>query len=514
MMATIRRLRPRHLAVAVTAFLAGSFFLLSPWAVQPAGAHPYLVQTEPGPGVELRDAPGRIQIGFTERAVLEGSSLRLEDSDGRPVTLGPLGAPKEGPGLAAEIKSALGGDVYRVRWVVLSEDGHSSSGDFRFGVDGPNGAPPKRAELLNATGGPADQSAASDGPVRIALRWLGLLGASLLVGGAVLITRLRGRLDDEADEAVTGRWTALARPAWALTLVASIAAVLAAAGAGAGGIQMSVLLATSTGVLALARLVGVVLAGVPGVFGAPGPRRDQFLGMAGAFFLGAEAVGGHITAMTSAWRFPAIVAQAAHLAAAAMWVGGLAVLVYALARVSPAVRPATWGVAVAAFRPVAMVSAAVVIGTGVIASIREVEHRYFLLWSAYGRYLLSKWALVAAMLVLGVLAGRAVGRRAKAPAADGERGRAPAVGGRARGDRAGLRRHPGRCGPGPRPAVARSEGERAGRAGFRQRGGGWRPRPDRAVAGGAGPEPAHRPAGQPHRGGHCPGGGGCRGRPR
>ena len=96
-----------------------------------------------------------------------------------------------------------------------------------------------------------------------------------------------------------------------------------------------------------------------------------------------------------------------------MWVGGLAVLAYALARRRPAVRPATWGVAAAAFRPVAMVSAAVVIVTGVIASIREVEHRYFLLWSAYGRYLLSKWALVAAMLVLGVLAGRAVGRRAE-----------------------------------------------------------------------------------------------------
>src|SRR5918999_1563482 len=304
-MATMRRLRPRHHAVAVTAFLAGYLVLLSPWAAQPAGAHPYLVQTEPGPGVELRDSPGRIQIAFTERVVLEGSSLRLDDSDGRPVPLGTLGSPKEGPGLAADIKGALGGDVYQVHWAVLSEDGHSSSGEFRFGVDGPNGTPPRRAELLNATGGPADQAAASDGPGRIALRWLGLLGASLLVGGAVLFTRLRGRLEDEAEEAVASRWAALARPAWVLTLVASIAAVVAAAGAGAGGVRLSVLTATSTGLLAVARLLGVVVAGVPGLFGSAGPRRDQFLGMAGGFFLGAEAVGGHITAMTSAWRVPA-----------------------------------------------------------------------------------------------------------------------------------------------------------------------------------------------------------------
>jgi copper transport protein len=126
----------------------------------------------------------------------------------------------------------------------------------------------------------------------------------------------------------------------------------------------------------------VILAGVPGLLGRRGPRRDQFLGMAGAFFLGAEAVGGHITAMTSAWRFPAIVSQGAHLAAAAMWVGGLGVLAWAVSGLAAEARPPVWRTAAAAFRPVASISAAVVIVTGVIASVREVEHRYFLLWSA------------------------------------------------------------------------------------------------------------------------------------
>ena len=398
--------------MAVSAFTVLLFLLGSAWAAGPAWAHPYLVQTEPGPGVALRDPPTVIQIGFTERVVLEGSSLRLEDSEGRPVALGPLRTPKEGPGLAADIKGPLGGDVYRLRWAVLGDDGHSSSGEFRFGVDGPGGAPPKHAESLAATGGPADQSAASDGPLRIGLRWLGLVGASLLVGGAVLLARLRGRLSDEAAAAVSARWARLARPAWVLTLAGSIAGVVTAAGAGAGGTRLSILLATSTGGLALARLAGVVVAGGPGLFGRPGPRRDQFLGLAGAFFLGAEAVGGHVTAITSsATRLPAIVAQGAHLAAAAMWVGGLAVLAWVVAGVAAAERPAAWRSATAAFRPVALISAAVVIATGVIASIREVQHRYFLLWSAYGRFLLAKWTLVAAMLVLGTLVGRALGGR-------------------------------------------------------------------------------------------------------
>jgi putative copper export protein/methionine-rich copper-binding protein CopC len=407
------RTRPRRNAVAVSAFL---FLLIafSGWTAGPAAAHPYLVQTEPGPGIALPNPPERIQIGFTEPVVLEGSSLRLEDSDGRPVPLGRLGAPKGGPGLAADITGEIGGDVYKVRWTVLSQDGHTSSGDFRFGVNGPNNAPPRNAELLNATGGPADQLAQSDGPARIGLRWLGLSGASLLVGGAVLLARLRGRVDDGVAGVLAARWTAAARLGWVLTLAGSIAAVVAAAGAGAGGTELSVLFATSTGTVAVARLAGVVLAGVPGLFGRPGTRRDQFLGMSGAFFLGGEAVSGHITAITSAWRFPAILAQGAHLAAAAMWVGGLAVLAWGLAAVPAPARSAAVRAAAAAFRPVAVISAAIVIVTGVVASVREVEHRYFLVWSDYGRFLLSKWALVAAMLVLGALVARSVGVRRRA----------------------------------------------------------------------------------------------------
>lgn len=404
--------------MAVSTLLA--FLLVVPvWVAVPAGAHPYLVQTEPGPGVTLRNPPTRIQIGFTEPVVLQGSTLRLEDFDGNPVALGPLSVPEEGPGIAADITGTTGGDVYVVRWIVLGDDGHTSSGDFRFGVVGPNGAPPKHAETLTATGGPADQATASDGPVRIALRWLGLLGSAFLVGGAVLLTRLRGRLDERASAVVAARWTRIARPAWALTLAGSLAAVVAVAGAGAGGPRLSLLLASSTGVIAAARLAGVVVTGVPGLLRRPGAVRDQYLAVSGAFFLGAEAVGGHITGITGSGRVPAILAQGAHLAASAIWVGGLGVLAYTVAGIAVAARPAAWRTAVAAFSPVAAVAAAVVIATGVVASVREVEHRYFLLWSAYGRFLLAKWALVAAMLLLGGLAGWAFVRRRAAGATPG-----------------------------------------------------------------------------------------------
>jgi len=131
--------------VAVSAFLGVFLFILAPWAAAPAWAHPYLVQTQPGPGVALRDPPPLIQIGFTERVVLEGSSLRLDDGDGRPVALGPLHAPKEGPGLAADIKASggslsgdsslaietqvIGGKLMQVEYGLYTDGGALYSGD-------------------------------------------------------------------------------------------------------------------------------------------------------------------------------------------------------------------------------------------------------------------------------------------------------------------------------------------------------------------------------------------------
>lgn len=416
-----RSARPRHTAVAVLVFAVAWLWL----AAGPVSAHPYLVQTVPGPGVVLPESPPAIQVGFTERVVLEGSSLRLERADGQSVDLGPVREPKEGPGLAADVSGSLGGEVYRVRWVVLGDDGHTSSGDFAFGVNGPDGRAPAGAESLSPTGGPSDQAAAWDGPVRIALRWLGLLGASLLVGGATLATRLRGRMVPEVAEVISRRWTVLARVAWLATLAGSLAALAASADAGAGEARLSIVLATSTGVLAIVRLAGVLLVGLPGVFFSHGLRRDQYLGMAGAFFLAAEAIGGHITALTG-FRLPAIAAQSAHLVAAATWVGGLGVMAYAMAGVASAARAGAWRAAATAYRPVATASGAIVIGTGVVASVREVQHRYFLLWSAYGRFLLAKWTLVAGMLLLGALAGRILGARRRAGPAVAVSGGPPA----------------------------------------------------------------------------------------
>src|SRR5919197_1372997 len=261
--------RPRQFAVAVLA-VVGAVMLGAP----SAWAHPYLVQTVPGPGAVISRPPTVIEIGLTERVVLEGSSLRLEDAAGRPLPLGAVRAPKGGPGLAADVSGTLTSTVYTVRWVALGDDGHTASGDFRFGVAGPGGEPPPGAEQLSATGGPGEQAQTPDGPLRVALRWLGLLGASLFLGGSVLTGRLRSRLEREVEAVVAARWLTLSRLAWIFLGAAAPASVLAAASAGAGSPRLGVVLAPSTGTLALAQLGACAVAAVPVLFMRPGPTRD------------------------------------------------------------------------------------------------------------------------------------------------------------------------------------------------------------------------------------------------
>lgn len=348
--------------------LASSTFLLMlvmlGWGTAgTAGAHPYLVQTLPGPGAILRNPPQAIEVAFTEPVVLEGSSLRLEDPEGTELDLGPLRRPGGGPGIAADITGVLEAAVYQVHWVVLGDDGHTSSGEFRFGVAKPGGDPPPGAEDLVATGGPSDQVAATDGVVRIGMRWAGLLGASLLLGGAVLVARLRGRLEPEAEEAVAGRWSVASWVGWILALAGSAAAALAAAAAGAGPTRLDVALASDTGRLALARLVVLIVAAVPALVLRRGQTRDNLLGLAGAVFLGTEAAGGHLTALESG-QLPAGLAQAAHLAAGAVWVGGVLTLAFAVRGVPQGLRPTAWRSSAAAFSPLAAGSAAVVVVTG------------------------------------------------------------------------------------------------------------------------------------------------------
>src|SRR5207244_9410135 len=108
------------------------------------------------------------------------------------VATGPLRPADGGQTLAVDLRGAgLPPGVYEVAWSALGDDGHTTAGRFRFGVDGKGGAPPPGAERLSGAGGVGrgEQRASAQDAVSVVARWIGVLAASLLAGGGLLAWR-------------------------------------------------------------------------------------------------------------------------------------------------------------------------------------------------------------------------------------------------------------------------------------------------------------------------------------
>lgn len=346
------------------------------WAAPLAAAHPTLVQAAPAPGVSAPSAPGAITLALTEAPVARGSSIVA-----RGVRLGRVRA--AGKTLSAAVLGTPRPGVYPVRWVALGRDGHTSSGRFSFGVAGRDGAAPPGAERLAGGGGTGTgaQSAAVQDGLAVVARWLLLLSASLLFGGGLLARRTRA-------------WRRAAPLAGLVAVVAAFEGVAAAATAGAdGSLDLGLLLATSAGVVGLAKVAGLLAAAA-----VARPRSEAWIA-GGGLALALTALDGH--ALSASWLGAAGVVV--HALAAGLWLGALLGLVV-IAREVP-VREAA-----RAFAPVAGGALAVVAVTGVLAALREVDALYFLRWSGYGRAVIAKALLLVAAVALGVLALRRRGR--------------------------------------------------------------------------------------------------------
>jgi ABC-type branched-subunit amino acid transport system substrate-binding protein len=192
--------------------------------------------------------------------------------------------------------------------------------------------------------------------VTVVARWLAVLAASLLLGGAL-----------------TGSPERFRRAAPQLALFAAVAASETVIAAG------STVTATEAGVASLVRLGVLVLFGLA-----------QRWGVAGALALVATAFDGHV--VSASW--PAAVAQVAHVLAAGVWMGGVLALAL-FARTREAARR---------FVPVAVAALAVAVVTGVVAALREVDGWYFLRWSDYGRAVIVKAGLVVVAAAVGAVA--------------------------------------------------------------------------------------------------------------
>jgi copper transport protein len=427
---------------AALALGAGAAMLL---LAQPASAHADLVRSDPPDGSVLAHAPGAARLWFSEEISPKFSSARLVDRTGATITGSRAqvdgGDPRQ---LTVDLPS-LGAGSYGLVWRVLAEDdGHTTGGVVVFTV----GAAAAAGTIpVAARAGPAGTAAT---PAGVLLRWLGLgtlagLVGCLAVAGPVLG---RARAASASDTVAAGAQLARRR----LLAVAACCAAAAAAvgvitlaeegqravGAGVdrtlGPAVLDLLTRTRWGHLWLAReaaliaLVAVIV-GIRSRLDEPRTRRSAVRPVSAAALVlavaGVEGLGSHSVALESG-RALAVVAYSLHVLTALLWLGALPALVLVLLpRVAGLPPRDVVRACRGPFSALIVISVTVLVVTGLYGAGRQVPEPGQLLSTSYGRTLLLKIALLAAVGSLGLansalLHGRRLarpGRLVRAPGA-------------------------------------------------------------------------------------------------
>jgi copper transport protein len=386
--------------------LAGVVGLLM-LTLQPVQAHAVLERSDPPDNVFLAEAPRVVRLWFSEPVAIKFSSVRLLDTTGSEV---------KGISLAqdpADLRQVhinlplLGKGLYSLAWQVLSAaDGHDTTGLLVFGVglapmDQPNSAgmtqPPPKPGLAFAR-------------TLVDAACCGLFGALVISLGLLFPARAAESLGLQYEDARRRAAN------WSLGLagLAFIASILVLSNQFSAGNSLSgmwdLLLGTDWGrrwvLHAWFLLIIVVMIWRTRLILAQG---SSWLVWTAAAFLAAAALAAQAYASHAsglAQPLLPLFSNLAHLMAAGIWTGGLAVLLTA-ARLRPLALPGAAGdfsrTLWSGFGRFAAVSAGVVIATGLLNSSWMVTSTGALRTSLYGNYLLLKIGLVALVCLAGLI---------------------------------------------------------------------------------------------------------------
>lgn len=384
---TTGRLTRLLAATAVAVAAIGAF-------AAPAGAHAELESSDPAAGARLDAAPGSVALTFTDGVDAEPDAVRVYDRRGDRLRAGDARA--AGADTVVAELPALDDGSYVVTWHVTSSDGHPVRGAFTFAVGTARPAVPEglTERLLAAEGG-----STSVGAAYALARYLSF-GATLVLVGAVafLLARWPDGFDDRAR-----RWllvTAVLAFVGALagTILHPLHADARPLGDAFGTDPWSGALDTRVGRAWAARAL-LVAAFVPLVLLGRGPERAAWRRGASAvlgaaliltFTLAGHATTGRLVAL-------GVAADVVHLAAVAVWLGGLVVVLFALRgpRSDDALR-----VAAPRFSSLALGAVGVIVASGVVQAWRQVGAAEALRETDYGRLLLFKTVLVVVIVVI------------------------------------------------------------------------------------------------------------------
>ena len=409
------RRKPSYLALACLLILvAFAWWFLTPSS---ASAHANLASADPAPNSELKTAPDRVIIWFTEPIEPSLSSIRVLDASGQQVDEGNSVVDDLNPLVMSVGVGDVPDGTYTVAWSNVSTiDGHRVRGSFVFAVGQPlSGAP---AEVVEQ---PLVQS-----PFAPLLRWLLFLSILATVGGLALELLVVRPVLLASRATVAVRAAGLTLSARSLMVIKAALTLFTAASVGQllllttitfeaplwnifGGPLRDTVTGTEWGELWLWRMaaavaLGVALAGMrfASDLWQPAVRLLALaLGCATLWTLSLTSHG----AATVDIRNLALTADFLHLVASAFWVGAvfhLAAGVPLLRSLPDGERRECLAELVPRFSVVAAMSVAVIVVTGVFSGWAQVTVTEALS-TPYGATLIAKIALVLPLLFLGGL---------------------------------------------------------------------------------------------------------------
>lgn len=396
----------RRVLTVLAGVLIGLFALFA----IPAGAadaHAALVRTDPVPGSIVPSAPSEIVITFSEAVQPVVQRIQVIDPDGKRID---TGTPRViGDQLHIPVRTDGPRGTYLVSYRVISADTHPVGGGFIYSV----GAPSPGGAPIPINGGTTDRVVATGVSVD---QFLGFAGLILVVGPALVLIALWPRRLDRRGP------TKLAYTGLGTVAAASILGIYLQAPYGDGGTLFSVtgtdisdVLDSRYGQAHLVRLAIVVVSAflLRPVLAGRGGRVDQaLLAVLAVIGIGTWPIAGHPGASDVASL--TTIADMAHLASVAIWLGGLVMLAAYLLRRANA-RELT------AILPVwsnwATLAVTVLILAGTAQALIEIGSFGALLHTTYGQLVLVKIGILAVILAVANTARKLVQQHAVVPVA-------------------------------------------------------------------------------------------------
>jgi methionine-rich copper-binding protein CopC len=100
----------------------------------PAWAHGSLQATTPRADAVLDRSPGEIRLQFSEPLEANFSSIKLSDAQGKEITGEKPQVDRADPKTLSLSLPPLPSGAYRVRWSIVTRDGHKAKGEYGYTV--------------------------------------------------------------------------------------------------------------------------------------------------------------------------------------------------------------------------------------------------------------------------------------------------------------------------------------------------------------------------------------------